>query len=98
MRLPALAATFLLALGTGVTAFADCPSPKEPTGFPDAAVATDADMLAAQQTVKQYLAAMEERLKCLGENVSSHNSAIDQMQKVAGQFNATFRAYRSQHT
>jgi hypothetical protein len=95
MRLPALAATALLALGAGTPAFADCPSPKEPSNLPDAAVATDADMLVAQQAVKQYLAAMEERLKCLGENVPSHNTALDQMQKVAGQFNATVRAYRS---
>jgi hypothetical protein len=98
MRLLALAATALLALGTAAPAFADCPSPKEPPAFTDTAAATDADMLAAQHAVKEYLAAMEERLKCLGENSSSHNSAVDQMQKVAGQFNASIRAYRSKHS
>jgi hypothetical protein len=99
MRLSALAATAFFALSAHLTcAAADCTAPKEPANLPDAASATAADMVTAQQSVKQYLAAMEERLKCLGDSSPSYNSSVDQMQKVAAQFNATVRAFRSKHT
>ena len=82
MRLTALAITTLFALGLRITpALADCSAPKEPASMPDAASATEADMVSAQQAVKQYLAAMEERLKCLGDNNPNYNPSVDQMQK-----------------
>ena len=99
MRLSALAVTMLIALGLPFSpALADCATPKEPAKIPDAVSATEADMVSAQQAVKQYLAAMEERLKCLGDTSPNYNSSVDQMQKIAMQFNATVRAYRSKHT
>ena len=93
-----LASTLLIFSTTSTAAFADCVAPQEPGNIPNAATATDADMLAAQHAVKQYLAAMEQHLKCLGESGSNYNASIEQMESVAARFNSTVRAFKSKHT
>jgi hypothetical protein len=80
------------------TGLADsCHGPSAPSTFPDPSTATEQDILAAQQTVKQYLTEMESVLKCVdsAHNDSAHNAAIDDMQKIATKFNTVLRAYRS---
>ena len=74
-----------------------CHGPSAPSAFPDPATATEQDILAAQQSVKQYLTEMESVLKCMdsAHNDSAHNAAIDDMQKTATKFNTVLRAYRS---
>ena len=80
------------------TGLADsCHGPSAPNAFPDPSTATEQDILAAQQTVKQYLTEMETVLKCVdsAHNDHAHNAAIDDMQKTATKFNTVLRAYRS---
>src|SRR5882762_9936369 len=78
--------------------FADgCPGPNAPTNFPEPSTATEQDILAAQESVKQYLSDMESALKCLDgqHNDQAHNTAVDDMQKIATKFNTVLRAYRA---
>ena len=49
---------------SATSAFAACESPQE-VSVPDGSQATMEEMLAAQQAVKSYMAAMEDYLKCL---------------------------------
>ena len=80
------------------TGLADsCHGPSAPSNFPDPSTATEQDILAAQQTVKQYLTEMETVLKCVdsAHNDHAHNAAIDDMQNVALKFNTVLRAYKS---
>ncbi|HLZ97920.1 MAG TPA: hypothetical protein VKP66_08200 [Steroidobacteraceae bacterium] len=80
------------------TGLADnCHGPSAPNAFPDPSTATEQDILAAQQTVKQYLTDMESTLKCMdsAHNDTGHNAAIDDMQKTAAKFNSVLRAFRS---
>ncbi len=74
-----------------------CHGPNAPSTFPDPSTATDQDILAAQQSVKQYLTEMESVLKCMdsAHNDTAHNAAVDDMQKTATKFNTVLRAYRS---
>ena len=74
-----------------------CHGPSAPSTFPDPSTATEQDILAAQQSVKQYLTEMESVLKCVdsAHNDSAHNAAIDDMQRIATKFNTVLRAYRS---
>ena len=78
--------------------FADgCHGPAAPSNFPEPTTATEQDIVAAQQSVKQYLSDMESALKCMDaqHNDSAHNTAVDDMQKTASKFNSVLRAYRA---
>jgi hypothetical protein len=80
------------------TGLADsCHGPSAPTTFPDPSTATAEEILAAQQSVKQYLTDMESLLKCVDAAHSdlAHNTAVDEMQRTAAKFNTVVRAYRS---
>jgi hypothetical protein len=81
------------------TGFADsCHGPSAPTAFPEPSTATAEEILAAQQSVKQYLTDMESLVKCLdaaGHSDLAHNIAVDEMQRTAAKFNTVVRAYRS---
>ncbi|MDA8351529.1 MAG: hypothetical protein M0038_22530 [Pseudomonadota bacterium] len=59
-----LAAAALAAL-TLAPAYADCTYPKPPANLPDGNVATLAQMLAAQKTVKAYNTTMNAYLACI---------------------------------
>jgi hypothetical protein len=90
----------LTAVGSlyATTSLADsCHGPSAPSTFPDPSTATEQDILAAQQTVKQYLTEMESALKCMdaAHNEMAHNIAIDDMQKTAAKFNTVLRAFKS---
>ena len=95
-----VALLILAAVGSlyATTGLADsCHGPSAPSTFPDPSTATEQDILAAQQSVKQYLTEMESVLKCVdsAHNDNAHNAAIDDMQKTATKFNTVLRAYRS---
>jgi hypothetical protein len=95
-----IAPLLILAAGSlyATTGLADsCHGPSAPSTFPDPSTATEQDILAAQQTVKQYLTDMESVLKCVdsAHNDTAHNAAVDDMQKIATKFNTVLRAYRS---
>jgi hypothetical protein len=74
-----------------------CRGPSAPTTFPEPATASDADILAAQQDVKKYLADTEQTLKCLSatHNDAGYNHAVEDMQRIAAAFNGVLRAYRA---
>jgi hypothetical protein len=81
-----------------VVAYADsCHMPSAPAAFPEATTAKEQDILAAQQSVKKYLADMEDTLKCLtaAHNDAGYNRAVDDMQKTAGSFNTVLRAFKA---
>jgi hypothetical protein len=93
-------ALILASVGTLLTSvsFADaCHGPNAPENFPDAGSASQADMVAAQQSVKQYLTEMESVLKCMetAHQDRAHDVAIEDMKKVAAKFNAVLHAYRA---
>ena len=74
-----------------------CNGPPAPTNFPEPTTATEQDILAAQQSVKQYLNDMESALKCIDakHNDVAHDSAVDDMQKTAAKFNSVLRAFKA---
>ena len=98
-----------LASGYGMAAAA-CEAPS-PVAMPDGATATRDQMLAAQQQVRAYQAAMNEFVACIdselegeGEQapeefkslmVSRHNAAVTEMEGVAAAFNEQLRAFRA---
>jgi hypothetical protein len=74
-----------------------CHGPIAPSNFPEPTTATEQDIVAAQQSVKQYLSGMESALKCIDaeHNDAAHDSAIDDMQKTASKFNSVLRAFKA---
>jgi hypothetical protein len=98
-----------MASGYGFAAAA-CEAPS-PVALPDGATATRDQMLAAQQEVRAYQAAMNEFVACIdselqgeGEQapeefkslmVSRHNAAVTEMEGVAAAFNDQLRAFRA---
>jgi len=80
---------------------------------PDGGTATMDEMVTAQQDVREYVAAMEEYLACVNDEIDSagddapeeykalmvtrHNAAVSEMEAVAAAFNEQVRAYRAAH-
>lgn len=91
-------------------AFADCTRPTAPE-LPDGATSDLETMVAGQQAVKAYVAETEAYLDCLtaeGEaaveeetpeeqlvRIEEHNSAVDEMEAVASEFNEEIREYKA---
>jgi hypothetical protein len=91
--------------------FAECSRPDAPT-LPDGEVSDLATMVEGQKAVKAYVAGTEAYLECLSEEneksseelaeeeiarrVEMHNAAVDDMEKVAAQFNEEIREYKAQ--
>lgn len=90
-------------------AMAACEYPGEIT-LPSGASATEAEMKAANQSVKQYMAAVESYLACLDEeekaigdtvteeqkkvHTQRHNAAVDALNAVAGRYNEQLQIYK----
>jgi hypothetical protein len=83
----------LISSSYALLAHAECHGPTAPATFPESATATEQEILAAQQSVKQYLTQMESQLKCMSDQ--NRDQAIGEMQKVAAKFNTVLRAYRA---
>ena len=94
------------------TAYAACPYP-EGVAIPDGSTATTEQLVDAQSRIKQYMAEMEAYLECLDREEAAldreptaeelqmhnqrHNLAVDEMEKVAADFNEQVRAYKKQN-
>lgn len=90
---------------------ADCPYPQG-VSVPDGSMATTEEMVNSQTTIKKYMGEMEAYLDCLDREEAElgreptpeelqlhndrHNAAVDEMEKVAAEFNEQVRAYKQQ--
>ncbi len=106
-KLVYLAAT--LALTVSATAGAACPYPAE-IEIPNGAKATQAEMVAANASMKDYMAKIDTYLECLdreeaelGEAVneeqkqlhtSRHNTAVDALNALAARYNEQVQAFK----
>jgi len=97
------AAVVAFAVGAAGPALADCTLSDPPT-IPDGSAAAEAEMLAAQESIKNYVAETQEFLSCLefqsrGRNdrdtMRRYDQATAQMEKLASEFNKQLRAFRS---
>jgi len=106
---------FLVALLLSLTAAAagaKCTVEDTPS-IPDGKTASEAEMGAAQQAVKAFMASSNAYLACLDEEGKAagsgeakamkiarnkaYNAAVDEMNSVAGKFNSAIKAYKSAH-
>ena len=94
------------------TAQANCNFPGN-VEIPDGSTVTEAELIATQSTVKQYMAAVETYLACLEEETKAlgpditedqirvhdmkHNAAVDEMEKLASEFNAEIRSFNKKN-
>ena len=99
-----------LLAGCGAFAASACENPTMVT-IPDGKTSTMDQLLAAQGQVKSYMAAMQDYLACIdkemdakGEDatadykslmVNRHNTAVSEMESVAGAFNEQVQAYKA---
>lgn len=99
----------LLATGALQAAGAACTYPPEVT-IPDGNSASEADMKAANQAVKEYMGAVESYLACLDEeekalgdavteeqksvHTARHNAAVDALNTVAARYNEQVQAFK----
>jgi hypothetical protein len=84
----------------------DCVLPPAPSKVPDAATASEQEMVSAMETLKQYNGDVDTYLKCLdfetkqnrlskSEEERRHNDAVDAMTKIANKFNDQVRAFKA---
>ena len=93
-------------------ALATCPYPEDVI-VPNGATAVTEEMVDGQKRIKQYMAEMEAYLDCLDREEADlareptederklhsqrHNAAVDQMERVAADFNEQVRAFKKQN-
>jgi hypothetical protein len=79
--------------------------------IPDGKTSTEADMVAAQAQVKAYVAAMNDYVACIDEEmeakgedapaqykslmITRHNAAVTEMETVAAAFNEQIKAFKT---
>jgi hypothetical protein len=109
MRSMALSLVAASALALPQLAAAACSYPAE-ISIPDGKTASEAEMAAANATVREYMAAVESYLACLDEEEKSlgdtvtdeqkkvhtakHNAAVDALNAVAGRYNEQVQAFK----
>lgn len=104
-----LADLALLATAGLTAAHANCRLPRAPSKIPDGSTATEQQMIIAMQTIQEYNRDMQTYLKCLQFEVresqlsnqaqmSLHNAAVVELQRVATEFNRQVRVYKSKHS
>lgn len=74
-------------------AFAVCMRPTDPE-IPSGDAASGADMLKAKKAVETYVEEVNKYLEC-GVDSLNQKRAIDDMEKVASQFNEQLRIYKA---
>lgn len=74
------------------SALAACEKPAKPE-LPDPASAVTPQMVKAKNDVKDYMTAAEAFLAC-NKNTKAHNSMVDEMNDVAGQFNGIVKSFK----
>ena len=76
----------------------ECVAPPAPVNLPNGASADRETMLAAMKAIETYKEAVETFEKCLPTNtdgVARANQAIDALHRLADQFNAQLRVFKS---
>lgn len=107
IRVKTLAA-FAAAIMTALPAFADCTLPPPPSKIPNGSTASEQEMVAAMNTLKEYNGDVSVYLKCLDYEVKQNrmaasvrdeknNSAVVQLQSVADKFNQQVRVFKAKH-
>jgi len=86
-----LCAFILLSLTS--TQLLACTRPSAPV-LPDAATAVTPQMIKAKNDVKAYVKEAKAFLDCT-KSTKKHNKMVDEMNKVAGEFNNIVRAYKA---
>jgi hypothetical protein len=95
-----------LAYAASLPAHADCVLPPAPSKIPDAATASEQEMITAMQTLKEYNGDVDTYTKCLEfeakqnrlshvDEEKMHNTAVETLQKVAAKFNEQVRAFKA---
>ena len=97
-------AVVVLMAGMGFTglARAEC-ALGSPPALPDGSKAAEAEMQAASAAVKKFMAETQDYMSCVefeGKSGGSgwqkkYNDAVDQMQKLASEFNKQLKAFKS---
>jgi hypothetical protein len=96
----------LIACASFASVHADCRQPVPPTKVPDAAVATEQEMVEAMRTLNRYNTDVVNYTKCLmfemrEKRLSSdvravkHNLATDTYQSIAEKFNEQVRLFKA---
>jgi hypothetical protein len=103
-----ICAAFAAALVTSLPAFADCTLPPPPSKIPNGATASEQEMIAAMNTLKEYNGDVSAYLKCLDYEVkqnrmaasvrdAKNDSAVSELQSVADKFNQQVRTFKAKH-
>jgi hypothetical protein len=85
---------------------AGCEAPRPPSKVPNGNEATEAEMIAAMQTLKRYNVDVGNFAKCLEfeaqqnrlpryEQALRHNAAIDALESIATKFNEQLRVFKA---
>jgi predicted transglutaminase-like cysteine proteinase len=109
MQAPKVLATLAIACAVSATAYANCRLPTAPSKIPDGATASQQQMLTAMQTIQEYNHDVQTYLKCLDFEVrqnqmssdhqaSLHNAAVDQLKRIAAEFNRQVVIFKSKHS
>jgi hypothetical protein len=96
----------LIACASFASVHADCRQPVPPTKVPDAAVATEQEMVEAMRTLNRYNADVVNYTKCLmfemrekrlspDVRAVKHNLATDMYQSTAQKFNEQVRLFKA---
>ena len=97
-----------MACATSLPAYADCMLPPAPSKIPDAATASQQEMVSAMQTLKEYNGDVETYTKCLefearqnhlshADEERKHNDAVAELQKIAAKFNEQVRMFKAKN-
>jgi hypothetical protein len=97
-----------LAYAASLPAHADCVLPPPPSKIPDGSTATQAEMVTAMNTLKEYNGDVETYNKCLefeakqnhmskADEERMHNAAVDTLQKIANKFNEQVRTFKAKN-
>lgn len=96
-------AVLAISIGFAASAHANCTLSEAPV-VPDGKTASEADMVAAQQAIRSFVAETQEYLACVqnegrgrsgGDWTRRYNEASSQMEKLATEFNRQLRAFKS---
>jgi len=103
-----LCAALAAAILNSLPAFADCTLPPPPSKIPNGSTASEQDMIAAMNTLKEYNGDVTVYLKCLDYEVkqnrmsatardSKNNNAVAELQSIADKFNQQVRVFKAKH-
>ena len=98
------------ACAVSLKAHADqCRLPPAPSKIPDGSTASQQEMVTAMETIKQYNSDVQTYLKCLKfevrqkelstvDQMTLHNTALNQLTRVADAFNRQVRIFKAKHS